>query len=74
MEQSEAVKDAIQPDIGVGKEIILLICEHNVSQSSCSACKHGAQMVAGEFPLEIANNSRISTTIQQIEGRRQFSS
>ena len=34
MEQNEAVKDAIQPDIGVGKEIILLICEHNVSQSS----------------------------------------
>ena len=35
MEQNEAVKDTIQPDIGVGKEIILLICEHNVSQSSC---------------------------------------
>ena len=34
MEQNEAVK-AIQPEIGVGKEIILLICEHNVSQSSC---------------------------------------
>ena len=25
MEQNEAVEDAIQPDIGVGKEIILLI-------------------------------------------------
>ena len=36
MEQNEAVKDAIQPDVGVGKEIILLIYEHNVSQSSCS--------------------------------------
>ena len=35
MEQNEAVKDTIQPDIGVGKEIILLIYEHNVSQSSC---------------------------------------
>ena len=34
MEQNEVVKDAIQPDIGVGKEIILLIYEHNVSQSS----------------------------------------
>ena len=28
MEQKEAVKDAIQPNIGVGKEIILLIYEH----------------------------------------------
>ena len=36
MEQNEAVKDAIQPEIGVGKEIILLIYEHNVSQSSWS--------------------------------------
>ena len=36
MEQNEAVKDAIQPDIGVGKEIILLIYEHNVSQCSWS--------------------------------------
>ena len=31
MEQNEA--DTIQPDIGVGKEIILLTYEHNVSQS-----------------------------------------
>ena len=35
MEQNEAVKDTIQPDIGAGKEITLLIYEHNVSQSSC---------------------------------------
>ena len=34
MEQNEAVKDTIQPDIGVGKEIISLIYEHNVSESS----------------------------------------
>ena len=34
MEQNEAVKDAIQPDIGAGTEIILLIYDHNVSQSS----------------------------------------
>ena len=34
MEQNEAVKDTTQPDIGVGKEIILLIYEHNVSQCS----------------------------------------
>ena len=34
MEQNEAVKDAIQPDIGVGKDIILLRYEHNVSQCS----------------------------------------
>ena len=34
MEQNEAVKDTIQPGIGVGKKIILVIYEHNVSQSS----------------------------------------
>ena len=34
MEQNEAVRDTIQPDIGVGKDIILLTYEHNVSQSS----------------------------------------
>ena len=34
MEQNEAVKDTIQPGIGVGKDIILLIYERNVSQSS----------------------------------------
>ena len=35
MDLNEAVRDKIQPDIGVGKEIILLIYEHNVSQSLC---------------------------------------
>ena len=35
MEQNEAVKNTIQPDIGVGKEIILLRYEHNISLSSC---------------------------------------
>ena len=29
MEQNEAIKDTIQPDIGAGKEIILLIYENN---------------------------------------------
>ena len=39
------VKDAIQPDIGVGKEVILLIYEHNVSQCSWS---HNKTMVYTE--------------------------
>ena len=34
MEQDEAINETIQPDIGAGKEIILLIYEHNVSHSS----------------------------------------
>ena len=33
MEQNEAVKDTIQPGIGVGKDIILLIYERNVSKA-----------------------------------------
>ena len=34
MELNEAVRDKLQPNIGVGREIILLINEHIVSQSS----------------------------------------
>ena len=34
MEQNEAIKDTIQPDIGAGKEVILLIYGLNVSNSS----------------------------------------
>ena len=48
MEQNEAVKDTIQPDIGVGKEIIILIYEHNVSQSSwLDGVKGVSHMVSG---------------------------
>ena len=48
MEQNEAVKDTIQPDIGVGKEIIILIYEHNVSQSSwLDGVKGVSYMVSG---------------------------
>ena len=42
MEQNEAVKDTIQPDIGVGEEIILLMYEPNVSQSSWLGRNKGA--------------------------------
>ena len=41
MELKEAIKETIQPVIGAGKEIILLIYEQNVSVSSClSVRKH----------------------------------
>ena len=48
MEQNEAIKDTIQPDIGVGKEIV--IYEHNVSHSSWlnqqSLTKNSMQIIA----------------------------